>query len=194
MEVFLGTVMGWAPNFAPRGWAFCNGQIMSIAQNSALFALLGTTYGGDGQSTFALPNLQSRVIVGAGQGPGLSPYALGQTAGSENVTLLSTEIPAHVHSGEVTNIPVKVSSGNSDASAASAGASIATPGTLAGRDFTASLGFNSVAPDVTLNAASAGPAQFTTGPAGGNQAHSNIQPYLTLNYIIAIEGIFPSRN
>lgn len=194
MEVYLGTVMGWAPNFAPKGWMFCKGQILSVSQYSALFSLLGTNYGGDGQNTFALPNLQSRVIVGAGTGPGLSPYVLGQVAGSESVTLSETQMPAHIHSGQVSGISLNASSANSDTSTPAGGSSIAVPGTLSGRDFTSTLGFNSAAPDVTLNAASIGNGTVTTSAAGGNQPHSNVQPYLALNYIIAVEGLYPSRN
>ena len=98
MDPFLGQLMLVPYNFAPRGWAFCNGQIMSIAQNTALFSLLGTTYGGNGQTTFALPDLRGRVAVSAGQGPGLQNYSLGEIAGSENVTLISSQMPAHTHS------------------------------------------------------------------------------------------------
>ena len=97
MEAFLATIMGWAPNFAPRGWAFCGGQILPIAQNTALFSLLGTTYGGNGQTTFALPNLFSRLPIGAGQGPGLSSYDLGQVGGTESTTLTINNMPAHAH-------------------------------------------------------------------------------------------------
>lgn len=194
METYMGTVMGWAPNFAPRGWAFCQGQILSIAQNSALFSLLGTTYGGNGQTTFALPDLRSRVPLGTGQGPGLSSYVLGQVSGTENVTLTIPEMPAHNHPAQTGNAPVHVSAANADTSTPANGSSIAIPGTLDGRNFTATLGFNSAAPDVTLNPATSGPASVTVGIAGGNLPHNNIQPYLALNFIICIEGIFPPRN
>jgi microcystin-dependent protein len=194
MEAYMGTVMAWAPNFAPRGWMFCQGQTLSIAQYSALFALLGTTYGGNGQSTFALPNLASRVPLGAGAGPGLSPYSLGQQSGTESVTLNSGQMPAHNHTVEVTNSPITVSSANADSAAPTNGSSIAAPGVASGRDFTPTLGFNSADPDTTLNKATSGTPVVTVGIAGGNQPHENLQPYLALNFIICIEGIFPPRN
>lgn len=97
MEAFIGTIIAWAPNFAPRGWAFCNGQIMSIAQNTALFSLIGTIYGGDGKTTFALPDLRGRMPIGAGQGPGLSEYTQGESSGAETVSLNPDQLPPHTH-------------------------------------------------------------------------------------------------
>src|SRR5271170_1181314 len=105
METYLGTILMVGFNFAPVGWALCNGQLLSIAQNTALFSLLGTTYGGDGRSTFALPNLQSRVPIHQGQGTGLSPYTIGQVGGTENVTLLSAQMPSHNHLIAINNTP-----------------------------------------------------------------------------------------
>ena len=167
-EPFLGQISIFVFNFAPRGWAFCNGQILPIAQNTALFSLLGTTYGGNGQTTFALPNLMSRVPVHFGQGPGLSSYALGQTSGSETVTLTSSQMPAHNHLASVTG----------------AGAGASRPG----GNFPSGGGAYATASDGgTFNAA------FIQN-AGGGQPHANIQPYLALNFCIAIEGIYPSRN
>jgi microcystin-dependent protein len=154
-------------NFAPRGWAFCNGQLLSIAQNTALFSLLGTTYGGNGQTTFALPDLRSRAPVHFGQGPGLTNRDLGEQGGEETHTLITTEMPAHSHpagannSGQTTNRPA-------DAVAARGGAYASSADT------------------------SMGPA--SSPPAGGSQPHNNMQPYLAINYIIALEGIYPSRN
>lgn len=167
-EPFLGMLAIYGFNFAPRGWAMCNGQILPIAQNTALFSLLGTTYGGNGQTTFALPNLQSRVPVHFGQGPGLSSYDLGQAAGTETVTLNVNEIPAHTHTIAAT-----------DADAASnkpEGNVLASGG--------------SYAPTPNINMA----ASMVPPSGGGNQPHPNIQPYLALNFCIALEGIFPSRN
>jgi microcystin-dependent protein len=152
-------------NFAPRGWALCNGQILPIAQNTALFSLLGTSYGGNGQTTFALPDLRGRVPVSAGQGPGLSSYDLGQLGGQEAITLLTTEMPFHTHTIGGTN----------SASASSRPAN----------NVNAQGGAYSSTSDVTMK---------PTGGAGGSQPHSNIQPYLVLNWCIALEGIFPSRN
>jgi microcystin-dependent protein len=167
MDPFLGEIRLFAGNFAPNGWALCNGQIMSIAQNTALFSLLGTTYGGNGQTTFALPDLRGRVPVHAGQGPNLSNYSLGQQGGVESVTLTTNHMPAHTHTlnassnDETTNRPT-------NAVPAKGGV---YDGTL----------------NTTMNPG-------VVGNAGGSQPHENLPPHLTLNYIIALQGIFPSRN
>ena len=174
-EPFIGQILIVGFNFAPRGWAFCNGQILSIAQNTALFSLLGTTYGGNGQTTFALPNLQSRVPLHFGQGPGLSGYSLGELSGTETVTLNSSQMPQHTHTNTVAF----------NASNASASDTVPTGNFLA-----ADNQYKSTA-NTTLNAAA---VQVTIQPAGGSQPHENRQPYLALNFIIALEGIFPSRN
>jgi microcystin-dependent protein len=168
MEPFLGQLMLVPYNFAPQGWAFCNGQIMSIAQNSALFSLLGTTYGGNGQTTFALPDLRGRVAISSGQGPGLQNYSLGEVAGSESVTLLSTQMPAHTH-----------------LVGASTGSAQATPdNAFPGSDTSTQI--YDLAASTTMN-----PQMIQ--PAGGSQPHENRQPYLVLNYIIALQGVYPSR-
>ena len=171
-EPFLGMLAMFGFNFQPLGWAYCNGQLISIAQNSALFALLGTTFGGDGQNTFALPNMQSRIPVGMGTGPGLSNYQMGQMGGTENVTLLSTQMPQHSH----------FMTGSSEAPAQNAPAG----GSLGSTE----RGVNSY----TTGANSLFPMASATTNVGGNQAHNNLQPYLAVNYCIAMEGIFPSRN
>jgi len=167
-EPFLGQIQPFPYNFAPRGWAFCSGQILPIAQNTALFSLLGTTYGGNGQTTFALPDLRGRVPLHFGQGPGLSPYDLGQVSGTETVTLLSTQMPAHNHT--------------MNASTGEAADTIATGQVLA-----SSAIYAPGSPNTVMSAQS-------VGQAGGNQPHPNLQPYLVLNWCIALEGIFPSRN
>jgi microcystin-dependent protein len=167
-EPFLGQIAIYGFNFAPRGWAFCNGQILPIAQNTALFSLLGTTYGGNGQTTFALPNLQSRVPIQFGQGPGLSSYDLGQAAGTETVTLNVNEIPAHTHTIAATD--ADAASNKPEGNVLASGGSYATT------------------PNINMSAAMVPPS------GGGNQPHPNIQPYLALNFSIALEGIFPSRN
>ena len=170
-QPFLGEIRMFGFNFAPRGWAMCNGQLLAIAQNTALFALLGTTYGGNGQTTFALPNLQSRVPIHFGQGPGLSNYSLGQTAGQETVTLLTTQMPQHTHfvachtDDAATGVP---SNAFPSASAQNIYSPTATPNQFMG--------------------------QSMLTPAGNGQPHNNIQPYLVLNFCIAMQGIFPSRN
>ena len=172
MEGTIAVVTCFAGNFAPNGWAFCSGQILSIAQNTALFSLLGTTFGGNGQTTFALPDLRGRVPLHPGQGPGLSDYVLGQAAGSETTTLLVNNLPAHTHQLRAT----------SDAGSASAPADVylANTGALD----------KEYAPAGALVAMNAG----TIGPAGGSMPFDNLQPYLAINFIIAMQGIFPSRN
>lgn len=167
-EPFLGMIIIVPYNFAPRGWAFCSGQILPIAQNTALFSLLGTTFGGNGQTTFALPDMRSRVPIHAGQGPGLSNYDLGQASGTESVTLTVNELAAHNHMVQATNEG-------------------ATTGKPAGKFLAGFTGYTSPS-DGTLMA----PTMITN--TGGSQPHANIQPYLTLNFCIALEGIFPSRN
>ncbi len=171
LEPFLGTIMLFGGNFAPRGWVFCNGQLLSISQNSALFALLGIAYGGDGINTFAVPDLRSRVPIHQGQGPGLSNYSMGQQAGTETVTLTSNQMPFHTHA-------VAVSSND---------ATTGTPSPSVTLGVAASEIYIADAADGAMNAQS-------IGLAGGSQPHDNLQPYLALNYVIATEGIFPSRN
>ncbi|MDQ3278661.1 MAG: tail fiber protein [Bacteroidota bacterium] len=178
MEGYIAQIILFAGNFAPRGWAFCQGQLLSIAQNTALFALLGTTYGGNGQTTFALPDLRGRVPVGPGQGPGLSIINLGQVGGTETTTLLTTNMPAHNHTVSVTPRAVSDAGDTSDPT----NAYPANSGAL-DREYKASGTF------VNMGAATA-----TSGIAGGSQPFSIRNPYLGMNYIICMEGIFPSRN
>jgi microcystin-dependent protein len=159
-------------NFAPKGWAFCDGQLLPLSQNTALFSLLGTVYGGDGKSTFALPDLQGAAALHPGQGPGLSLRDLGEMGGAQSVTLLVSEMPAHTHTVNgitilsTTSTPAsnmvlsRSANGNAYADAAS--------------------GFQTFAPEALT-------------PAGGSLPHNNLQPYLTLNYIIALQGVFPAR-
>lgn len=172
-QPFIGEIRMTGFNFAPAGWALCNGQIMSIAQNAALFSLLGTQFGGDGVSNFALPNLQSRVPIHQGQGTGLSAYFMGQLAGVETVTLTQNQMPIHHH---LVNV---VTSGGNTASPSNAFPAAESTGT--------SLNYSSTNPDAEMS-----PAAITD--AGGNQPFTNIQPYLCVNFIIALTGIFPSRN
>lgn len=196
MEPFLATIMGWAPNFAPRGWAFCGGQILSIAQNTALFSLLGTTYGGNGQTTFALPNLFSRFPIGAGNGPGLSPYVLGQMGGTENTTLTANNMPSHVHSGVGLNAALTATSnvGGTSQSAPTA-TSILGAANFPDPNTGGSTSVNSYAPNNTTPTVSVNlPVTGNTGPAGNTMPFSILPPYLAINWIIALEGIFPPRN
>lgn len=171
-EPFLGMIALFGFNFAPRGWAFCNGQLLSIAQNSALFALIGTMYGGDGQTTFALPNLQGRVALHFGQGPGTSQYQIGQLAGSETTTLSAQNLPSHSH-------PLNAVSETGETSDPT-GAFLANTGALDKEYRISGTG-------VVMNV-------NAVGATGGNQPLSIVQPYLAVNYCIALEGIFPSRN
>jgi microcystin-dependent protein len=159
---FLGEVKIVSFNFAPRGWAFCNGQLLPINQNQALFSILGTTYGGNGQTNFALPNLQGRVPVHVGQG-----IFLGQSSGEQAHTLTQSEMPAHTH------LP------NANSGDANKGP--------AANNFWSKTGSYAATPNNTMN-----PAGIT--PTGGSQPHDNMTPYLTVNFIIALQGIFPSRN
>lgn len=159
--------------FAPDGWAFCDGQIQPISQNTALFSLLGTTYGGDGNSTFALPNLQGNVPMHPGQGPGLSLHYLGETGGLETVSLLESEIPSHRHELVASNVYGEDDSPN--------------PTEALGRSVDASL-YQSVTNSNIVQL-----ADETISPTGGDQPHNNLQPYLTLNFCIALTGIFPPR-
>lgn len=178
MEGTMAVVTTWAANFAPKNWAYCNGQILSIAQNTALFSLLGTTYGGNGQTTFGLPQLQSRTVVGTGQGAGLSNYVLGEIGGTPTVTLLMSNIPPHNHNGNVT---ISLQSNNTVGT--EEGPENNFPGTL-------NAGYNATA-DGTMAAPT-----YTSivGIAGSSVPYSNMPPYLGLNYIICMYGIFPSRN
>jgi microcystin-dependent protein len=167
-EPFLGQIQQLGFNFAPLGWAFCNGQLMSIAQNTALFSLLGTTYGGDGVTTFALPDCRGRNSMHFGQGPGLGNYSQGEVSGTETVTLLSTQIPQHNHLAN-----------------ASTGQKLVN--TPSGSALGAFDMYTASAPDTVLGAG-------MIGQTGGNQPHDNMMPYLVINWCIALEGIYPSRN
>jgi microcystin-dependent protein len=190
MEPILGLICIFGGNFAPRGWATCQGQTLSIAQNTALFSLLGTIYGGDGVTTFRLPDLQGRVAVGQGQGPGLPPVSLGEIAGTPNVTLTSAQMPQHVHGSAFTlNIKVSDESGSTNTPTTTEN----VLGSINQADGTGVLAYGNITPNVTLNTGGAGIAGNTT-VAGGSQPFSITQPYLGVNYIIALEGVYPSRS
>jgi microcystin-dependent protein len=185
-EPFLAEIRLFAGNFAPRGWALCAGQILPIAQNTALFSILGTTYGGNGQTTFALPDLRGRVALGVGQGPGLQDYLLGQQTGVEATTLAIGQVPPHTHTFGMGTLAIAAAStpGNkqSPANAVPAAEAIGVTAT-----------YSTANPDVSMspNALTGAPTLASTG---GGQPVSVMQPYLTLTYIIAITGVFPSRN
>ncbi len=189
MDPFLAEIVLFAGNFAPRGWAYCDGQLMSINANPALFSLLGTTYGGDGRTTFAVPDLRGRTPIGPRQGPGLTDYNLGQRGGVETVTLTINQIPSHNHIATVTPgsavLPVNGTAGSEDSSNP-VGHVLTNFGTDA---------YTSEAP--TGNYGAAAPVTGTSVAVlnqGGSQWHTNIQPFLAINYIICTQGTFPSRN
>jgi microcystin-dependent protein len=174
-DQFIAEIRVFPFNFPPIGWAFCNGQILSISQNTALFSLLGTSFGGNGTSNFALPDLQGSVPLAWGQGPGLSPYELGQIGGEQAVTVLAVQMPAHTHA-------LQAESGE---------ATTKTPGptnSLARSNPT--FIYTGPTPTPPQQPLAAG----TVGTAGGNQPHNNLMPYLTLNFCIALQGIFPARS
>jgi microcystin-dependent protein len=169
---FLAEIRIFTGNFAPKGWALCNGQLMSISQNTALFSLLGTTYGGDGRTNFALPNLQGSTPMHPGQGPGLSLHDLGETGGSQTVQLIQSEMPAHTHTANC-------NSGLGD--------QYGPTGFFWASD---AGGNNEYAPSGDGNSMAAG----AVAPAGGSQPHNNLQPFLVLTFIIALQGVFPARS
>jgi len=178
---FLGQLMYEPYGFVPKGWAFCDGQIMSISQNTALFSLLGTFYGGNGTSTFALPDMQGRVPVMQGQGPGLSDYVLGQSGGSETVTLTSSNLPAHSHT-------MSLSAGTVSASSATANSAVPTGHALANTGHNPA--YASTAPDVSLATVT---LNGSTGASGGGQPLAIRTPYLVVSCAIALQGVFPPR-
>lgn len=170
-EPFVGEIRMFAGNFAPRGWAFCNGAMLAVSQYDALFSLLGTTYGGDGRTTFGLPDMRGRLPLHAGTGPGLSPRTLGAHGGSEAVTLQTSELPVHSHLPKAT----------------AAAADQNAPGpTLVLATGSAGDAYSNASPDTPL-------ADASIANVGGSQAHDNLMPSLCVNFIIALFGIYPSR-
>jgi microcystin-dependent protein len=168
MDPYLAEIIMFAGNFAPKGWALCDGQLLAIAQNTALFSVLGTTYGGDGVTTFGLPDLRGRVPLHPGTGPGLSPRQLGESDGVESVTLVTDQIPAHNHGLlAAAQDPVGRDPTNNSLSQAQI--------------------YTTRPPTVSMQSAS-------IGPTGGGQPHDNMQPFLGINFIIALEGIYPPRD
>lgn len=199
-DPFMGEIRMVGFNFAPRGWATCQGQIMAIAQNSALFALLGTIYGGNGQTTFGLPNFSGRSPVGQGTGPGLTPITIGEVAGTENITMNINQMPMHTH---VATASSSTGTAQIAVPAATTGTTQATPSTgtvlgpiaaagRAGTLYCTGAADTTLAPfnsNVTVQAPT-----ITVGTAGSSQPLPLRNPYLGTNFIIALEGIFPSRN
>jgi microcystin-dependent protein len=178
---FVAEIRIFAGNFAPKGWALCNGQIMPISQNTALFSLLGTMYGGDGKSNFALPNLQGGAPLQAGQGPGLSLRDLGESGGEQTVTLLQTEMPQHGHSVSATvTTGTTATSTNNQLALAKAGGSKTSAGNVVNY-------YSTTAANTQL-------APFGMSIAGGSLPHNNMMPVLGLTFIIALQGVFPARS
>ncbi len=171
---FVAEIRIFAFNFAPRGWAACDGQILPISQNTALFSLLGTTYGGDGKTTFALPNLQDSAPLQPGQGAGLSQHFLGETGGEQNVTLLQTEMPAHAHGAQ---------------GVAGAGGQSPSPTTT-----WAEANQRGISVYTASGAQNVSMSPLAVANNGGGQPHNNMMPYLTVNFCIALQGIYPARN
>ena len=178
-EPFLAQIMMFGGNFAPRGWAFCAGQLLSIQQNTALFSLLGTTYGGNGTTNFALPDLRGRFPLGMGNGPGLSPVIEGQLGGAESVNIQVGNLPAHNHALN--------SSATTGVQSSPAGGAIAEVNTGTARAPIIGFGFATSAPTSPM-------LPQSIGPTGSNLPLATMPPYLGVNFIIALEGIFPSRN
>lgn len=196
MEPYLAMIIAFGGNFTINGWAMCWGQLMSIAQNSALFALLGTIYGGDGVQTFGLPDLRGRAPIGWGQGPGLSTYTIGQKAGTENTTLIITNLPAHNHTADISKL-------TSTPSASTAAGTTTTPGSAlvpamlptigSGPSGNPINGYATKDSTATLSPDTVG-GSISIGITGGNQPFSILNPYLAITYLIALNGIFPSRS
>ncbi len=172
MDPFVAEIRIFPFNFAPRGWAWCDGQLLPLSQNTALFSLLGTTYGGNGKSNFALPDLQGRAPMHPGQGPGLSLHDLGETGGSETVSLLESEIPSHSHALHAHDIDL---------------AELNAPAPLRSLAKSANATIYGAPTNLVNLSTSALP------PAGGDQPHNNMQPYLTFYFCIALQGVFPPR-
>jgi microcystin-dependent protein len=179
-DPFVAEIRIFPFNFPPKGWAFCDGQLLPLSQNTALFSLLGTTYGGDGKSNFALPNLQGDAPMHPQQGPGLSLHDLGETGGSDTVSLLQTEIPAHSHT--LMSVSAFNASDNSP------------QGNVLSKAVAAGAALNAYVPGSPTPSPMVQMADAAVAPAGGDQPHNNMQPYLTLNFCLALQGIFPPRS
>ena len=176
-QPYVGEIRMFAGNFAPAGWAFCNGQLLSIAENEVLFNLIGTTYGGDGQEVFALPDLRGRVPIGANNN-----YVIGQTGGVESVSLTTNNVPPHSH-----NAQIVVSNTNATVNTPTASSNLATPGSLSGKTFLPATTYTTAAADVKI-------ATVTTTNVGSSEPISIMKPYCGINYIISLFGIYPSQN
>ncbi len=194
MEPFIGQILIFGGNFPPRGWAFCHGQLLSIAEHQALFSLLGTIYGGDGRTTFALPDLRGRTPIGFGQGPGLRNHRIGEKSGSEEVTLSVNQLPAHTHAatGNLSGKARLMTSLEDANTTDPANNSIAEPDST--KLYSTNLPDHLTSMhDGTIDTSGLR-VQVSVENSGSGQAHSNMQPSIALNYIIALVGIYPSRS
>jgi len=178
MDAYLGEIRAVGFNYAPNNWAFCAGQLMPINRYTALFSILGTYYGGDGKTTFALPNLCGQAIVGVGQGPGLTQYVQGEATGTEGITLLQEQLPMHVHAVSGPFLTQAADGGSTDPT----------------NNFLATSPDLQYSEGVGSGTMAAGMLKGTAGPTGGSQPHSNMMPYLGINYIICLAGMFPPRS
>ncbi|MBT6881522.1 MAG: phage tail protein [Flavobacterium sp.] len=201
MDTFIGQIIMFAGNFAPRDWAFCDGELLPISQNQSLYSILGTTYGGDGRTTFGLPDFRGRVPIGQGQGNGLTSRIMGEQIGIEDITLSTAQMPIHSHAAETT---ISGSSVTAKLKASSAEGTtnvplnnyLAKPSNIGLQsinmyDSSADIEMASDAIEIDLSAVT---ANTTTDDTGGNSAHNNIQPSLVMNYIICVNGVYPSRS
>ena len=201
MDTFIGQIIMFAGNFAPRDWAFCDGELLPISQNQSLYSILGTTYGGDGRTTFGLPDFRGRVPIGQGQGNGLTSRIMGEQIGIEDITLSTAQMPIHSHAAETT---ISGSSVTAKLKASSAEGTtnvplnnyLAKPSNIGLQsinmyDSSADIEMASDAIEIDLSAVT---ANTTSDDTGGNSAHNNIQPSLVMNYIICVNGVYPSRN
>ena len=209
MQGYIGEIRGFGGNFAPRFWSFCQGQLVSIAQNTALFSILGTTYGGDGRSTFALPDLRGRIPLSEGRGPGLSPRPLGQRSGTEDVTLNVLQFPNHFHfmnaqagavtgSGSVqTNAVTGDTAGNQFSPDDAYWAESQAGGSPAGKVYNTGTANATMAADavqLNLTGLALNTAVINLSPTGSSHDHTNLQPYTVINWVICMQGVFPTRS
>jgi microcystin-dependent protein len=197
-DPFISQMMIWPASFAPRNWAYCQGQLLAISSNTALFSLIGTIYGGDGRTTFRLPDLRGRAPIGAGRGPGLSLYQEGQLGGEEYVTLSQLEMPLHNHTASVSGAGgafLEAYDGPANQDAPAPNHVLASAQFGSGISATPVQAYSDQAPNTTVGGVSgSGLGRVTIGNAGGSQSHENRQPFQVINYVISLEGVFPSRS
>lgn len=200
MEGYMGTILPWAGTYAPRNWAFCAGQTLSISTNTALYSIIGTNYGGDGVTTFQLPNLQSRFMVGHGQGPGLQPYTLGEMGGIDVFHLTTSQMPVHNHLNAVVGQPSAFSVNVAIPSVANSDANVAKPNNTAvmGKS-SGTANYSNADPDGNMKPFNATGSvtplvSITNANAGGSAPIDNCPPYVALNFIICVTGLYPARN